>query len=601
MRQSVIGLSAAACRPGRARPWRIRGARVLAALLAAAAIRAAAQSVEYRVEIDAPEPLAELLRANLDLVRWSGRADVSEDQLKLLVKSAPRQARDLLATEGYFSPLVSVELARQQAAWVARLKVEPGEPARVISVDFRVSGAIDSDPHREERIAAARQAFGIEPGRIFRQAHWEAGKERALHSLQRRLYAAAAMAHSRADIDPRTREARLQVAIDSGPPFAFGALEIRGLQRYAPSIVHNLSPIRAGDPYDEEELLKFQRRLLGSGYFASAVVSAGNDPAQAAAAPVYVTLVESAARRLELGAGFSTDRGARFQAGYTDHNALGRAWRFNSVLKLDRVSQQAAGGLTLPRDEKGWRNGFEGKVNHQDIQGEERLDWSVAAARTYSIETRESQLALEYLSEKQVLESGEEDYRKALYLSRSWSWSALDDALAPRQGYTLRLAGGAAGQAALSDQNFARLQVKGTYLQPVRGFGTLLVRLELGYVAADSRAGIPSAYLFRTGGDTTVRGYAFESLGVQENGAVTGGRYLGVGSVEYIQWIAPRWGLAAFYDAGNATDELSGFRAAAGYGAGVRWSSPVGTLSLDLAYGERSEQYRVHFNVGLVF
>ena len=48
------------------------------------------------------------------------------------------------------------------------------------------------------------------------------------------------------------------------------------------------------------------------------------------------------------------------------------------------------------------------------------------------------------------------------------------------------------------------------------------------------RSGIPSDYVFRTGGDTSIRGYAFESLGVQENGAVVGGRYLTVASAETI-------------------------------------------------------------------
>ena len=51
----------------------------------------------------------------------------------------------------------------------------------------------------------------------------------------------------------------MNVEIDSGPPFSFGDMEIRGLQRYEPSIVRNLSPIRRGDIYDEEALLRMLR------------------------------------------------------------------------------------------------------------------------------------------------------------------------------------------------------------------------------------------------------------------------------------------------------------------------------------------------------
>jgi translocation and assembly module TamA len=118
---------------------------------------------------------------------------------------------------------------------------------------------------------------------------------------------------------------------------------------------------------------------------------------------------------------------------------------------------------------------------------------------------------------------------------------------------------------------------------------------------ASSRDGIPSPLLFRTGGDTTVRGYAFDSLGVPLGNAVVGGRYYAVASVEAIRWIGELWGLATFVDAGNATDAVSDFHAAVGYGAGVRVRTPLGPFRLDLAYGQDVHQFRLHFSVGLSF
>ncbi len=123
----------------------------------------------------------------------------------------------------------------------------------------------------------------------------------------------------------------------------------------------------------------------------------------------------------------------------------------------------------------------------------------------------------------------------------------------------------------------------------------------MGAVLAQSRVGIPSMFLFRTGGDTTVRGYAFESLGVQEGSAIVGGRYYAVGSVEATHWINPSWGIAAFVDAGNAVDKVGDFSPAVGAGAGVRVRTPIGPFRLDLAYGERGREVRVHFSVGLSF
>lgn len=587
------------CRPMMA-PAQRAGVAAAALLLLVSLPALAQGELRYQVEIDAPGRFVEVLRANLDIVRWSGREDVTEEQLRQLVRSAPGQVRDILATEGHFSAQATAGLARGEEGWVARLEVDPGEPTRIVAVEVKVRGAIEADPAFESRAASARASFALQPGATFRQSDWDGAKNRALSSIQRSRYAAARIAHSRAEVDPATREARLLVEIDSGPPLVFGEVEITGLQRYPESMVLNLSTIRPGDPYDEEQLLIFQRRLLQGGRFASAVVTASRESAEAQAMPVRVSLVEAAARKIELGAGYSTDRGPRFQAGYSDHNVLDRAWHFDSTLKLDRLSEELVGGLTFPRDSGGWHNGLEGKYNNQDIQGELRTDWSVTAARTYTAEEYQAQFALQLLEEKRLLTLGPEDNRKALYLGHTSVWNGLNDLFLPERGYLLRLHAGGASEAAGSDRSFTRLQGRGLYMQPVGGFGTLVLRLELGAVQAETRDNIPSAYLFRTGGDTTVRGYAFESLGVPEGGAVVGGRYMAAGSIEYIQWLTRQWGAAVFYDAGNAVDKVSDFEAVAGYGVGARWRSPIGTLSLDAAYGEEANSVRLHFSVGLV-
>jgi translocation and assembly module TamA len=580
-------------------PSALRGALLLVLLVYAAAA-AAIDAVKFRVQITAPSDLTGLLESNLDVVRWSARADVSEDQLRQLIKTAPQQVRDLLATEGYFSPSVESALERDKQVWVARLTVWPGEPTRVSNVDLQITGAIDRDPQRQQRLQQAREAFGIQPGSVFRQADWERAKQDAVHSLHHKRYAAARIVDSRADVDPDARTARLRVQIDSGPPFLFGTVTVAGLDRYPPSIVTNLNPIRPGSPYDEDELLKFQRRLLVSGYFASAVVAAGSDPAQANATPIRVNVVEGAARKLGLGLGYSTDRGLRAVAQYTDKNTFDRALRFSGSVQVDQVGQNAVAGLYLPRNAQGHVYGVEAKYDYQDIEELQTTAWSITGARTLTVEERESQQSLQLLREYNELADGTSDHTKALYLAQTWRWNDFDDLVAPRRGYILSLQVGAAAQALLSDASFGRLHTKGTYLLPVRSFGTVVLRAEVGVVLAESSAGIPSAYLFRTGGDNTVRGYAYESLGVPEGGSIVGGRYLGVGSIEYIQWIKPEWGAAVFVDAGNAVDDLQAFDVALGYGVGARWRSPIGTVNLDVAYGQQVDEWRLHFSAGIV-
>jgi translocation and assembly module TamA len=175
-----------------------------------------------------------------------------------------------------------------------------------------------------------------------------------------------------------------------------------------------------------------------------------------------------------------------------------------------------------------------------------------------------------------------------------------DDVIAPRAGYFGSAEVGG-GLPSLSTQRFLRAIGKGSLFIPLGRRDDLLLRAQAGAVRADTRQGIPTTFLFRTGGDQTVRGYAFESLGVREGEAIVGGRRLFVASAEYTHWFAEEWGIAAFVDAGDAWDEGERFRAALGYGFGARLRTPIGPARVDLAYGEDTRELRLHLSVGYFF
>src|SRR5690606_20121082 len=101
--------------------------------------------------------------------------------------------------------------------------------------------------------------------------------------------------------------------------------------------------------------------------------------------------------------------------------------------------------------------------------------------------------------------------------------------------------------------------------------------------------------------DQTVRGYAFQALGVPLGDATVGGRYLVVASAEYTRWVTDTLGAAVFVDAGDAFDEPGAIDLALGLGVGVRYRSPIGPVRADLAYGERTGNVRIHFSVGYSF
>ena len=61
------------------------------------------------------------------------------------------------------------------------------------------------------------------------------------------------------------------------------------------------------------------------------------------------------------------------------------------------------------------------------------------------------------------------------------------------------------------------------------------------------------------------------------------------------------WGVAVFYDAGNAYDTLTGITWAQGVGIGVRRYTLVGPVRLDVArqVGVDDPGYRFHISLGV--
>ena len=558
----------------------------------------AEQRFRFIVEIDAPQGIARMLRDGLDLARWGADAEVTLPLLERLVAEARTATRDALAADGYFSPRITTDIAHGTPVRV-RIAVDPGPRTHVFDVSLRVHGAAASSEVGEARIAAVRRDWSLKPGAPFRQSEWEAAKRKALAELRSGRYAAARIDSSAAYIDPETRTARLELEFDSGPEYHAGGVRISGLDRYPARVVENLNPFEPGEAYDLVKLQIYQRRLLESGYFSTArmEIDTGAPPESA---PLDVIVVESRSQRIDTGVSFSTDTKFGIQTEYTNANVFDSAWRFRSRLRLDAKTQRLEGSFDTPPQPGGSWNTYSAKVERTDIQNQVTRQAMIGAAHNWGLERTPSQLALSAHLERKRVEGSDIEDSHALFLGYRKTLRYTDDLLAPRRGLIASLELGSSIPG-LASRQFVRGTAKGTFLVPLGDRDDVAIRAAAGVVIADSRFGIPSTFLFRTGGDQTVRGYAFESIGVPQGNAVVGGRYLALGSIEYTRWIAGDWGAAVFIDAGDAFDDRHAFDPAIGYGVGARWRSPIGPFRADIAYGERTKSLRLHFSAGFTF
>ncbi|MEX2198309.1 MAG: autotransporter assembly complex family protein [Burkholderiales bacterium] len=564
----------------------MRGVLVLLLLLQVLAARtpALAAGIEYRVEIEAPAELAEPLRKGLNLVRWQGDPQMTPELLRRLADEAERDAREVAAAKGYFAPQVRVAIDEQSQPWRVLLQLEPGERTTIAAVDIRFSGPVTNDDQARDALERVRTSWGLPRGQPFRQDDWERAKRQAVRELARWRYAGARLGESEAQIDPGTRQARLSVELQSGPAYRFGPVQVSGVKRYPAQIVENMNPARPGDDYDRDLLVVYQRRLVETGYFASVQAEIDTQAASAAAAPLRVAVVEGQSKNVETGVSYNTDS----------------AWRLRSGLSVDRKKQEVQLDLDSPPRRNARWNNFFSSASRSDIQNEVTRAFALGVAHNFGTDLANSAAILSWHLEDQSIGESVTDSRHAVYLGLRRGFRSTDDVIAPRVGYFGSVEVGG-GLPSVSTQDFLRAIGKASLLIPVGRDGDLLLRAQAGAVRADTRQGIPSTFLFRTGGDQTVRGYAYESLGVREGNAIVGGRRLFVASIEYTHWFAAEWGIAAFVDAGDAWDDGERFRAALGYGLGARLRTPIGPARIDLAYGEDVREFRLHLSVGYVF
>jgi translocation and assembly module TamA len=596
------------------------GLTVFTMLVAAAA---SAQGVRYTVKIEAPSQIQELLEDNLDLVHWRDNPRLDRDQLQRLVKNTADQVRTLVATEGYYSPVVSTGLDTSGAAPVARVIVDPGEPVLVGDVDLVLRGfeplspdGVKFDPE------TLRRTWSLPVGRRFRQADWELAKRSLLRRVMQVRYPRAQLAESSATVDPEVRRALLHVVIDSGPEVRLGGLRIEGLQRYPAAVINNLNQIKPGDEYNETVLQEFQARLQGTGYFSGVEVSADMSelldesiqemtedqkaaapkPAIAAApvtTPVLVRVTENKQKNVSVGLGYSTNTRYRAQANYDDLSVFGL--RMKNAIVLETLRQTARTDFYFPTTPKGYNDSIGAGFERNDVQGELTSTVSVAARRAWGTPQLERSLTLEYLGEVRTVDGQPSTSSKSLPLTYSVTKRRLDNLFMPTSGYVLNATLGGALLPVLTDERFIRATTRFINYRPITSSGTLVLRGEAGAVASKRKDGVPSTFMFRAGGDQSVRGYAYQELGVMEGTATVPGRYLLTGSAEYQYWIKPPWGVAVFYDAGNAADSLKDLHPKSGYGVGVRWRSPVGPINGDIAYGHAVKKFRLHFSLGFTF
>lgn len=570
-----------------------------------------AAAFEYRIAGVGGE-LRDNVRAHLGAPPASGLA------IARALEAAPGRVRDALQALGHYHARVTLEErgaggdplpAGAPTSDVARLHIhiEPGEPVRLRTVAIELLGPGQSDPALTAFVAGAP----LEAGDPLHHGVYSRFK-RELQSLVRaRGYFDSALEAHRLRIDVAARAADITLRLATGPRYAFGRLRHDEAQLDRERLA-SLAPFATGDPFTQEDLQRLRSRLLATGFFGGVSVIPRIDERADGRVPVTVELLPAPAHSFEFGVGFRTDTRGRV-------SALWRSPRLNRAGHSQetrlRWSPVNPGGSVVYRIPGGDR-----------LRDNLQLRASVENNRFGDLDSLQQEIGAryEYLAGDWVVSAGVRALRE--------DWSVLAEEFTadyllpgatlarrvrvggvvdPSSGFSQFYSVEAAGKALGSASDLLRLYGTWRWIGGPGAPHRLVARLELGALLGGSeppQTRAPSLG-FYAGGDQSIRGYDYQSIGYQvaygpgapgTPGSVTvGGDRLLTGSFEYQHYLRDKWRLAAFVDGGDAfVDDKLDLKV--GVGVGVHYLTPVGALKLELAnsISEANPDWRIHINIG---
>ena len=556
----------------------------------------------------APAPLAALFRQHLPPPRPEA-GERRAGSIRPWVRDIRRRVPEIAASEGYFSTTLDVRFEGENRE-SAIVVVNPGPRTTVGEIEIRFEGDLAGEgAEREARRREIRESWTLREGRPFRSADWDVAKTRLVEDLVARDYAAGELAGSEALVDAEAARAKLTLVLDSGPPFTIGDVEIHGIHSYSEAVVRRSVDLRQGERYSLERLQELQRALQEGPWFSSVVVDVPRDRSRPLDVPVRLTVTERPRQEVGLALGSGTDDGARAEVADRHRDLFDRGFDLQSSMRISQERQIAYADVYMPPGLFGSR--ARGSIPFKDSLGVlterstfEKLDltrFAVAGYRHFKLENYEARVGLSYQIERSRPEGADEHIKRALAPIVALTWRHVDNIFDPRRGGVLNVQVAAGAKAIASGDDFLRLYGQYQYWIPITPNDQLLLRTEVGRNFTNDRTRIPEDFLFRAGGSRSNRGYAFQSLGVEEGEAVVGGRYLATGSVEYVHWLNERWGGAVFLDVGDAKDSIGDWKAHQSYGVGARFRTPAGPFAIDLAYAEEPRKFRLAFSVTVAF
>jgi translocation and assembly module TamA len=577
------------------RTWPRLGLLLIAALAGAPANA----GIEVRIP-DVTDAVRNNVHAFLSLTRYAERDDVTAETMSRLQRRIVSETRQALEPLGYYEPEVTYEVEQKENDWLVTIHIKPGRPVRLSEVTLNASGPGAKDP----AIVEVLEAGELKPGLRLNHGTYERVKGALLRAARNSGYLDAHLTTSELVIDRTERRATARIELETGERYKYG--EITTAQNVIDEeAMRRLLRMQPGDPYTLDSLLRTQYVLDDSQYFSMVNIETGEIDRENHVVPVTIAAEPNRKHRFATSLGYGTDTEVRGKFIWDNRRVNRDGHRFKMELLGSSIVKQLTARYVIPvMDVALEKLEFTGIVAEEELGDTISSRSEVGAGLTEVLGRWQRVLFLRASNETTTEGTGQD--RTDFYLFPGISYSTLPSYIVGGKARPYRLYVELRGSPSTlgSDASFLQLRVEGERVFDFAERWHLNLRAEIGVSRVDEASELPASQRFFAGGERSVRGFAINELSPRdEEGNSVGGRHLATGTIELVRDLPRNFGIAAFFDAGNAFDDFKDPALEYSAGLGVRYNVAVADFGVDIAQplSERGRNPRLHLYISTQF
>ncbi|WP_234401249.1 autotransporter assembly complex protein TamA [Pseudoalteromonas sp. T1lg23B] len=475
-----------------------------------------------------------------------------------------------------------------------QINIEADQPLSWNEVSVHLLGSA----HYDKALNSLLADLPIAVGQTVRHDQYQQAKSSLESLLLERGYFDFKWQRSDLLIDKSERTARVKWQLDGGERYQFGELQVSQNTK-ATQYIRSLSTFEQGTPFQGALLSDYTLALNATPYFHSAKVYPQLKDRHDGLLPVRVDVVDKPDSSFEVGGGYSTDLGAKARLKWTKPWITDDGHFLESNLSVSERRQDIIGSYTIPVADPNndvWRvlGGYQ--FNDDIQQGINSKIWNVQLQRQWLTSDNWIRTAFIKREHETTEQDGERLETEMLLPGISYAKKQTMGGTTPYWANERLFSLEMASDALVSSTSLLKVRWNNAWLRNYQQQHFVISRVNLGAIVADDIHEVPFNMRFFAGGDQSIRGFSYRSIGPKEGDKEVGGKYLVTGSLEYNYQFLPSWRAAVFVDAGTATNDFSE-KWSVGAGFGIRYITPVGPIRIDHAWGLSKESKSTRLSI----